>query len=188
MDVEKASEIILSATTHDYGNFYGGPQNHLSLGVGQIYNKIRYPMYDDEDSLYDTLEGMVYVLTHECDIDQKNERPFNKSAIICPILPLEHCLNSLNAQLVDDDLRSFLGYIGKDNVSRVTYFPAIKDYLPHGGLIDLNQLSSTHVDAFTLDGSVRINALTASGLRILDYKITNHLLRPKSEKVSLHRF
>lgn len=187
MDVEEASRIILTATSHDYGNFYGGAQGELSLGVGQIYSNTRFSAYNSDDHLYDTREGLVYVLTHECDIDQDNSRPFNEHAIVCPIIPLENCVSMLEP-IGDAKLRGFLGELGKDNISRVTYFPSTDDHLPHGGVIDLNQLSHVHISAFELEEAARVTALTASGLRILDYKITNHLLRPKAEKLALSRF
>jgi len=187
MDVNEASRIILSASTRDYGNFYGGILKDQALGVGQIYNNIRFPVFNQDDSIYDTVEGLVYVLTHECDIDQKNIRPFNEYAMICPIIDLEICVKNLDT-LGEDKLKNFLTELGKDNISRVTYFPAIADCLPNGGIIDLNQLSHTHISAFQLGDAEKVDTLTANGLRILDFKITNHLLRPKAERLALSRF
>ena len=59
MDVSEASQIILNAAAHDYGNFYGGTLEEQQLGVGQIYDNIRYPVLNFDDLLYDTVEGLV---------------------------------------------------------------------------------------------------------------------------------
>jgi len=185
MDVNEASGVILNNSLHDYGNFYGGKQEQLPLGVGQLYNNIRFPLLNIDDGVYDTVEGLVYVLTHECDIDRNNSRPFNDSAVIVYVIPLESCIEQL-ASLPEQQFRGFIENLAKDNVNRVSFFPAIDCFLPNGGVIYLNQLAHTHVSFF--DNAERVQTLTSNGLRIIDYKITNHLLRPKSVALPLSRF
>jgi len=189
MDVSEASQIVLNATGHDYGNFYGGAlSDQQPLGVGQIFDNVRFPILDIDELLYDTAEGLVYILTHECDISSDNKRPYNDFAVICPIIQLDACIGCLDKTLPSDVLISFLARLGKDEISRVAYFPSIPDFLPNGGIVYLNQISHTHVNAFNSANAKRVTSLTTNGLRIIDYKLTNHLLRPKATALSLLRY
>lgn len=188
MDVSEVSRIIVNAATHDYGNFYGSNLQNQPLGVGQIYGQIRYPIFNPEDQLYDTVEGFIYILSHECDIDSANERPFNDFVLISPIIPLDICNSHLREMMDDNNLSGFYSELGKDNVSRLSYFPPIAEYLPYGGVSYFNQITHTHITAFQLEDAFSITSLTANGLRIIDYKMANHLLRPKSVNLPLMKF
>lgn len=209
MDVIEASKIIIDASSnkhssgttitgleagsahssiHNYGKYYGKEIATFPLGVGQIYTGIRYPIINAEELVYDTVEGMVYVLTHECDVDQDNNRPFNDVALICPIIPLDVYLTHLQEQVTDDLLiNDSLCQLGKDNIHRLLYFPPIYPELEYGGVINLNQITHTHISSFESANCKYITSLSADGLRVTDYKIKNHLLRPKDAPSPLSR-
>jgi len=188
MDAEEASKLIHNSAAHNYGNFYGGSAHRLQLGVGLIYNGIRFPLLNIDDLIYDTHVGLVYILTHECDIDSRNVRPYNDHLIVCPIISLEACVTHLSSILNTGDLKSFFHRVGRDDISRVTYLPPISEHLPNGGLIYFNQITHTHINMFDNSDADRIESVTANGLRVIDYKVANHLLRPKSESLSLIRY
>ena len=188
MDVKEASQVVSSATGHDYGNFYGGELGEQTLGVGQIFNNIRYPIFNFEDQVFDTVEGLVYILSHECDISTENVRPYNDYALVCPIISLEACVEHLSKSLSNEELSSFLARLGRDEISRVSYFPPIAGCFLNGGIMYLNQVTHTHVSTFKIKGVEGVTSLTANGLRIIDYKVVNHLLRPKATNLSLMRY
>ena len=84
VDIGKATRHVLDNYRFNANAFYGRADN-LSLGVGLIYDGLHFPLFDETDRVFDTVEGPVYVLTHECDVDQTNERHFNEYVLICPI-------------------------------------------------------------------------------------------------------
>ncbi len=187
MDIEAARVLVTNSATHNFGNFYGGVNSERALGVGLIFDNVRYPVFNVENVLYDTREGLVYILTHECDLDQDNQRAFNDYALICPVIPFEEFHAKMSASMSDSELGAFYGNIGKENVSRLSYIPAISNTLPHGGVLYYNQITHTHIDSFS-GSATKIESLTYSGLRIIDYKMINHLLRPKADSLSLMRY
>ena len=187
MEAEEANEIILGASSYDYGKFYGAGIGGQPLGVGQIFQHIRYPLIDQAEMVYDTVEGYVYVLTHECDVSAENLRTFNEFVLICPILSLEACAARLSKELTNEQLTGLFNDIGRDRVNRVTFFPALEG-LPYGGILYLNHIAYTHTSAFELANAEAATSVTAYGLRIIDYKITNHLLRPKSASLPLMEY
>ena len=87
----------------------------------------------------------------------------------------------------DSSLSAFYSNLGMDNVSRLSYIPPIPDYLPYGGVLYYNQITHTHISSFKNQDD-NIESMTYAGLRIIDYKITNHMLRPKAENLSLMRY
>jgi hypothetical protein len=184
MNVEEAHRVLVDALTLDPGRFYSGGEN-LSLGVGKLYARVRVPIYDVAEAVYDTGEGSVLVLTHECDVDTANDRPFNDYLLVCPIIRFEAFVETYSAKLGDERLRGFLVDLARHNVSRVSYIPWGPASLPFGGLLYLNQISSTHISAFARDEVTVIGATTAYGLIIIDKALTNHLLRPKVERLAL---
>src|SRR5262245_35452528 len=99
--------------------FYA-PVNHPGVGKGQIYDGVRYAVYDLGTSTFLTAEGLVYVLTHECDVEQANERVLNEEVLVCPIVPLGDLVAEYEAaQLQGELLPTFLGNLGSRRVSRV---------------------------------------------------------------------
>jgi len=186
MDVTDAYQAVTSTDHYDYGKFFSVDTSG-ALGVGQIFDGIRYPVFDKNDALFDTVEGLVYLLTHECDISMENERPFNDYLMLCPIFSLENCITELSASLSDESLLGFLANLGADRVSRVVYIPPLLT-LKYGGIMYLNQISHTHISSFNSDDATQIASVTSYGLRIIDYKVTNHLLRPKTANLPLMQY
>ena len=77
LDVPKAVNLAQEHFPYNANAFYGAADG-LSLGVGLVYQGVKYPLFDDHTRLFDTVEGLAYVLTHECDVDQSNARHFNE--------------------------------------------------------------------------------------------------------------
>jgi hypothetical protein len=183
MEISDAWKIIENNTRQTFGKYYSPVSAEDPIGVGQIYRNVRYPVFNTAEGVYDTYEGYVYVLTHECDVSQDNNRPFNQNALICPIIPLDDCLEQFKSNMTDDVIGSFLANIAIEEVSRVKYLPPINEQdLPYGGLLDLNRISNTNISQLI----ERITSLTNYSLQILDYQLTNHLLRPSSATVLRH--
>lgn len=186
MSPSDAHAIVAAELEVDAGRFYfqGG---RLSLGVGKFYSGVLCPHLNLDDMLYDTVEATTMVLSHECDVDQANDRPFNDFVLVCPIISFEVFVEEYSARLGDEQLRGFLVNLAHRAISRVLYLPWGLTGLPMGGLLYLNQIVSTHVSAFSRDGVGAIGAASAYGLHIFDQVLTNHLLRPKSERLAFDR-
>lgn len=185
MELDEAYRQLRSHLTLDVGKFFSDGQS-LSLGVGNIYDGVRYPLYREEKNIFVTVEGLVYVLTHECDIDQSNDRLFNNDLLICPIIPFPDFVHEYQEDLDADQLRNFITQLATRNISRVVYLPTIPERLPYGGLMYLNCITSTSVSAFDLPGVDHVCAVTEHGLHLIDQTLENHLLRPKAERLALH--
>ncbi len=183
MDGRAAYEIAASGGT-DAGRFYG-EVGDLSLGAGIIVYPAAYPTYSVENSEFLVVEGLVYILTHECDLASENVRPFNDHAVICPIIPIEAALIAYREAFGAEQAASFFDAIGKRMVERVVYLPPIADILPLGGLMYFGLLSNIHVSELERPTAVRAAAVTAYGLNIIDIAVENAFRRPKSESLSL---
>ena len=85
VDIGAATEIAREKFRYKTGAFYGS-HSGLDLGVGLIYDQIPYAIFDKAEKLFDTVSGLVYVLSHECDVDPNNPRFFNDYVLICPII------------------------------------------------------------------------------------------------------
>lgn len=183
MTPDEAYKILTENSYTNTGKFYQSGSD-LSLGSGKLYAGVRYPIYNPEDNLFDTLEGSVFILTHECDVSTENKRPFSDYLVFCPIIALEEFIADYKDHIQDESaLKSFLSNLGSNNVSRVVFIPACGE-LRYGGLLYLNQISNTHKKVFESDAVRSFGATTAYGLSIIDISLTNHLLRPKSESLA----
>lgn len=187
MDVAAAYAILADHLDYDAGKFYSGVED-LPVGVGHILAALRMPFYDPEARLYFTSEEAGYLLSHECDIDPANDRPFSELALICPILRFEEWVPTYQEDHSEADLASLLANIGQRNVFRVFYLPPLPPVLPFGGLLYLNQITHTHVSTLLNDPANRLASVTAYGLQKLDHMLQNHLLRPKAANLSLIRW
>jgi len=184
MEIADASIIISEYASMDAGRFYGAPAE-LSLGAGLIYSGIRYPVFQPEREMFGTRSGAVYVLTHECDVDAENRRPFNDDVVVCPLIPLETFVDVFSEAYPASDLREFLINIAQRRINRILYFPPLPNIFGYGAVLFLNQLAATKISAFERDGSIKVGALSAFGLESVDQVLRNHLFRPKSERLSL---
>lgn len=186
MDVQEAYEHIRQHLSIDAGSFFSSGES-ISLGAGKLYSGVCFPIYDPGSGVFLTAAGAVYVLTHECDVDQANDRIFNEDVLVCPLTEFEAFVKSYRELLTADQLRNFLTNLARRQVSRVIYLPPLPPRLPYGALMYLNNITNTHVSAFTNNGAESIGAVTGPGLRVIDQSIENHLLRPKAERLALMR-
>lgn len=186
MQLADAHRYLNQRLDTDVGKYYSSGTS-LNLGAGQIYDNVRYPLLDPAADHFNTVEGKVYILSHECDVDQRNTRPFNDLALIVPILPFEVWYSAFSRSFADqpDLVKSFLGHVAKREVSRVFYFPASDERLPYGGLIYLNQITHTRVSMLTNASATRICSVTAYGLEKVDQMLLQHFLRPKADRLAL---
>jgi hypothetical protein len=134
------------------GAFYG-PVGERSLGAGLIYANVIFPLFNEETSAFDTVQGLAYVATHECDVDQNNVRHFNDLVVICPLIPLNALIEEYEPSFGEEPLKSLLVSAARNDVFRVFFLPPVSDLLDvpvlrGGALLYLNQLCSTHVSVF----------------------------------------
>lgn len=186
MTPQEAHLILSKASPIDVGKFYGEAA-HLALGAGLFYDKVLSPLYNEQEKIFFTVRRPVYVLTHECDVDPANARPFNDYVSFCPVIPLPLFLKRYQDRWTNEELlKSFLANVANRSVGRLVYVPPIGDLLEYGGLVYLNNIDSTHVSAF--EGLKPFAALSAYGLRELDMSLRYSLLREKADAVSLSSF
>jgi hypothetical protein len=188
MQLEEYSQLALKHFSFERpGAFYGAAAGR-SLGAGLIYSGIIFPLYNLDTGAFDTVEGTVYILTHECDVDQENVRQFNDLVVVCPLISLENFVSVYESALGEERLKTFLTAAAKNDVVRVFFLPPAPEImhigdLAHGAMLYLNQLCSTHVSIFRRDGATPLCALSDHGLDRLDWKIRNLLFRPKYEEL-----
>lgn len=143
---EHLRDVALAHSTAKPEFFYG-PPGKLSVGAGLIYSGIRVPVYDSARRIFQTRSSYVLVLSHECDLDQVNVRPFNKGALVVPIIPLQHATGAADSGLDDDKIEQVVINACKNNVHRLFYLPPLYSCadLAFGSLAYLNDMCSTHV-------------------------------------------
>jgi hypothetical protein len=181
LDTQQAMQIAGSKFVYQAGRFYGATEG-LGLGVGLIYDGVSYASFDEDERLFDTLAGLVYVLSHECDIDQDNLRFFNDYVLICPIIDFGEFVEEFGIEHPQEKVVSIVTDLASDKIFRAIYIPPIStSILPNGGVIYLNQLTNTHVSSFAEAKAKPVCALSTYAQRIFDYKLQNHLLRPKAD-------
>lgn len=179
MEVQRAREILRSLGLDDEGSFYGSPRG-LSLGSGLIYRNVTVPLYDQAAGRFRAQSGLVCVLSHECDLDSTNDRFLNGMVLVCLILPLNAVVEEAKeASFPDDELGAFLGNVARRRTPRCVYFPCHPDFLPDGGLLNLNLIAST--DRSELRAEDCLAALSAPAFRTVTSALEQHLTRPKAE-------
>ena len=176
ISAEEACALIAERLDYDASRFYFAARD-LPLGVGEIFSGLRFPLYEETESIFYTVEGSVYILTHECDL--ANDRPFSSYALVCPVIELASWVEEYQQHHSEEDLRSLLANIAQRNVFRVMYLPPLNPDLPFGGLIYFNQITHTHINAFSASAAALVGSVTNYGLAKVDHMIQNHLLRPK---------
>lgn len=179
MEVQRAQEILRSLSLDDEGSFYGSSRG-LSLGSGLIYRDVTFPLFDQEAKRFRAQSGLVCVLSHECDVEPANDRFLNGMVLVCVVLPLKTIVETAAASnLRDDELGAFLGNVARRRTPRCVYFPFHREFLPDGGLLNLNLVAST--DRSELDESKCVAALSAQAYRTVTAALEQHLTRPKAE-------
>jgi len=182
--VLEANRYVLDRLDVEVGRFFY-PAGAMALGVGQIYGGIRFAV-DTGDGHYRTVRGLVYVLTHECDVDPNNERSFNTHVLICPVIRFEEWYQEFSQENTSDYVRSFLALLAARKVSRVMYLPFLgTEQLPYGGLLYLNTITNSLVEAFLHSDARRLGTATSYGIWSIDQVLQRHLFREKAERVPL---
>jgi hypothetical protein len=183
MDLQRARQIVGASALDDPGSFYGSPDG-LALGTGLLIHGVEYPFFDPDRNRFSVRSGLIYVLSHECDLEPTNTRFLNGAGLICPILPVEAVLREAEgARVSEDDLAAFLGNVAARRVARCVYMPPLAEWLPDGGLLNLNLIASTTVDL--LNAGQRVAAVSVFGLRAIDAALEQHLRREKAEPLPL---
>jgi hypothetical protein len=183
MELRRAYELI-NGGSPDVGRFYG-PAEGFDLGAGIILDGVAYPLFDDREGEFTVVEGRIYLLSHECDIDPINAKPYSNHVVVCPIIPLEDALTEYLNCHTSDEAGAFFGNIGKRIVERLVYIPTISHYLPYGGILYFGSISHTHVDELTSDSVVKCAAVSSYGLRIIDNGIEQAFRKPKATGLPL---
>lgn len=184
MQVGEAHHILASAHP-DFPRFYG-PAAGLDWGVGLIVRGLAYPFYDRDVSEFAVGIGRAYIVSHECDIDPANIRPFNDTVLLCPIIPLELVIEHYLAGRTERQTKSFIDALGNGTVDRAAYIPTIADELPYGGVLYLNSMTHTNVVELDRDSVGCCCAVSVFGLRYIDRALGNAILkRPKAQPLPL---
>jgi hypothetical protein len=105
--VSDAYKWIVGHLQIDVGRFYGQHEG-LSVGAGLLFEGVRYPACNIDTNLFQTRRGLVYVLTHECDVSQDNVRPYNEELLICPIIKFEEFVKLFVERYEEKRLKEFL--------------------------------------------------------------------------------
>lgn len=186
MDVAQAHSIVSAAARDDAGTFYGPPAG-LALGAGLILSNVEFPSYQPDEDRFVVWAGPVLVLSHECDLDQDNQRLLNDLALVCPVRRLEALVEmATEAGYSDAYLGKFLGNLASRKVSRAIYFPPLPSSLPYGGFIYLNQFTHTSVRRLSANDAERVAALSAYAMQSVDYVLLEHLFRNKADRLPLY--
>ncbi len=183
MDIESAHRIASSASRVDPGSFYGAADK-LAPGVGLIFDRVEFPLFDAEAKRFAVKSGLVYVISHECDLDPANDRMLNELAVVCPITKLEDFITAAEG-LDDGVITGFIDALAARNVSRAVYLPPMASVLPYGGFLYLNSISHTHISKLTADDVSPVGCVTSRGLMVIDYALEQHLRRPKADRLPL---
>jgi hypothetical protein len=185
VQISAAYNIVNSKRPSESGKFYGSDDG-LSLGAGLILDQVAFPIYDEVQKKYKLVKGLACVLTHECDIDQANNRFYNNLLLIAPIIKFDQFIDEYAKKLGQQKLDQFLDSLSKRDINRVVYIPTINTTLTWGGIIYLNQITHAHVDNIGPNSSTsRVCALSAFGLQHLDQMLDRHLFREKIERLPL---
>ena len=191
MSHERAFQLCISRLSADAARFYE-PVKDLPLGAGIILENCAVPFESPEEIRFGTVLSLALVLTHECDVDETNQRAFNESVLVIPNISLEDLHDELEEK---EGLGSYGGIfpqIAAGTVYRVMYLPPPPQnmgisYLPRGGFINLNEICSTPLKWFPELQTKPAFSLSAIGLRSLDYKMENHLRREKAARLWFSR-
>jgi hypothetical protein len=184
VEIDEAYALLANAHP-DFPRFYGSAQG-LDWGVGIVARGLAYPYYDPAISEFAVAVGRAYVVSHECDIDQNNDRPFNDTVLVCPIIPFDTLLDRYLKGRTPDQTRSFISALGNRTVDRAAYVPTIADELPYGGVLYLNAMTHTNVAELQKAEVEPCCAVSAFGLRYIDAALSNAILkRPKAQPLPL---
>lgn len=183
MDLKRAREILIGPTPEAEGSFYGTTDG-LSLGRGLIISDVPFPVVGADRARFQVQSGLVYIFSHECDLDPANARFLNGNALVGVIIKLHDVLAEAEARgLKDDDLAGYLGHMASRRLARAVYFPPSPDHLPDGGVLSLNMITFTGIEM--LNAGKPVAAVTDYADRVIEEALREHLTREKSERLPL---
>jgi hypothetical protein len=180
-----ARDACLKSMKTDPARFYG-PAHAVPLGTGLLVRDCVLATPHPVEVRFETGVGLGLVITHECDVDQNNNRFFNDLVLVCPIISLDDFCASCEEEEGVGAWGGILPAIASDTVYRAMYLPPLPSGWPcpaeleGGGIIYLNHISSSRVQWFTNIMEQAICSLSALGLRSFDFKLQNHLFREKA--------
>jgi hypothetical protein len=185
LSLAEAEALVFRRTDHDSGRYYGAIHADLGIGVGLFFSNVRMPIYDEKRGLFVTRTFTVLVLTHECDIDQANQKAFNNDVLVAPLAPFEAVFETLKAKRSDAEIKSYLGDLAAGRITQLMYLPHWPERFPNGVVLYLNRITHTHLAEFSREGVSGIGALTGYGLQQLHSRLSTHLLREKQDRLPL---
>ncbi len=180
--IEEAYEIVSAAVGSITGRFYVQAPNQ-SPGAGVIYTSLRYPVFLKSDMAFATAAGLCLVLTHECDVAVENTKAFNDSFLVCPIIPFETFVSEIEQSLTGERFKSYFSNLVHRRINQLMYIPVYSPIMPMGGILHLNRISFSNIEALGLDGVRSPCWLSRDGLQHLDAALANSLLRPKADNI-----
>jgi hypothetical protein len=144
-----ALALCLKYFRADPSRFYG-PAQSLPIGAGMVLRDCVIALPHPTETRLETGLGLGLVLTHECDIDQDNDRYFNELLLICPIIPLDIFCARCEREEGTGAWGGILPEIASQNVHRAMYLPPVHSArvcpeLEGGGIVYLNHISSCAV-------------------------------------------
>lgn len=161
--------------------FYGAA-TLMGLGSGIVVTNVAQPIYLPDRDAYGTGRGAALILTHECDIDPENIRPFSDKAIVAPLIKLDKYLENFSADYSTENARSFAAHVAKGHTTRLHFLPRFGDSrspLHFGAFIDFNYITSCGIQS--LANSPILCSLSGYAISVLDRALQNHLFRPKAD-------
>jgi hypothetical protein len=180
---EDLCEAAMKVCAWSRPNAFYGTAAGLAPGAGLIYDRMPHATFNNDTGRFEARRGPVLVLTHECDIDPANVRPFNEAFIIAPIITMRAIADNHQAVGKVEEAHQLVCACSANLVSRLLFLPPGPAFLQHGAFVYLNALTSAHVSQLR-DGEVTAPcALSAYGLEVFDHKLKNHLFRPKAEQL-----
>jgi hypothetical protein len=185
LTVDEAEQFVFEITQRTSGQYYGPVDAALGLGLGVFYERVFVPVFEPVRRIFQTVETSVLVVTHECDIDQENQRLFNTDVLILPLIDFAELFSGLRAEKNDDDIRSYLSSLARDQISQLMYLPPLPPRFPRGIILYLNRITYTYVSEFATDKTPTLGALTAFGLERFRFKLENHFFREKFDRLPL---
>lgn len=180
----QAKELCIKNRRIDSGRFYQ-PASGLPLGTGLLIPDCVLSLPHQSERRFETGLGVAIVLTHECDIDQKNERHFNDLFLVSPVIFLDDFCEEMEHESGTGAWGGILPAIANDEVYRALYLPPVPDYaqcpqLEGGGIVYLNHISPCRIQWVQDLSQQAICSLSATGLRAFDATLQNHMFREKA--------
>ena len=187
--VDELTKVAVDHSTLSHLGAFYGPAANLAPGAGLIMSGVAYPEFNETEQRFQVLRGDVLILTHECDIDPENSREFNTGFVCVPLIDMSLFAQNFAAAERKDLARNLARDIAADRVNRMFFLPPPNEILhsvgiQHGAFVYLNAITSSHVRLLKDPAVKPLCALSEYALDVLDAKLKNHFMRPKSERLA----